>query len=144
MIIYISELKTYFDHNMCSWHFFFMFMFMFQFVFKFHIIFRFHAYSIWHLRYLYGMMPIRTSFKYTCPSMNLFFLEIGIIPIESFERKLWHFHAKLVGLPILPEGQFAILIFQCLDSNGSPPTGITQIGAPDLMLRPKLLVLLYD
>ena len=63
------------------------------------MIFRFHAYSIWHFRYLYGMMPIHTSFKYSCPSMNLFYLEIGIIPIESFERKLWHFHVKLVGLP---------------------------------------------
>ena len=36
----------------------FMFMFMFQFVFRFHIIFMFHAYSIWHFRYLYGMMPM--------------------------------------------------------------------------------------
>ena len=89
---------------------------MFQFVFRFHIIFRFHAYSIWHFRYLYGMMPIHTSFKYSYPSMNLFFFKIIIIPIESFERKLWHFHTKLVGLPILPEAQFAILIFQCLDS----------------------------
>ena len=89
---------------------------MFQFVFRFHIIFKFHAYSIWHFRYLYGMMPIHTSFKYSCPYMNLFYLEIGIIPIESFERKLWHFNAKLVGLPILLEGQFEILIFQCLES----------------------------
>ena len=91
-------------------------MFMFQFVFRFHIIFRFHAYSIWHFRYLYGMMPIHTSFKYSCPSMNLFYLEIGIIPIGSFELKLWHFHAKLVNLPILHWRRFVILIFQCLDS----------------------------
>ena len=48
--------------------------------------------------------------------MNLFYSEIGIIPIESSKLKLWHFYAKLVNLPILPEGQFAILIFQCLDS----------------------------
>ena len=89
---------------------------MFQFVFRFHIIFRFHAYSIWHFRYLYGMMPIHTSFKYSCPSMNLFYLEIGIIPIGSSELKLWHFHVKLVNLPILHWGQFVILIFQCLDS----------------------------
>ena len=93
-----------------------MFMFMFQFVFRFHIIFGFHAYSIWHFRYLYGMMPIYTSFKYSCPSMNLFYLEIGIIPIRSSELKLWHFHAKLVNLPILHWGKFVILIFQCLDS----------------------------
>ena len=86
---------------------------MFQFIFLFHIIFRFHAYCIWHFRYLYGLMPIHTSLKYSCPSMNLFYLEIGIIPIESFERKFWHFHGKLVSLPILPEGQFEIFIFQC-------------------------------
>ena len=48
--------------------------------------------------------------------MNLFYSEIGIIPIESSKLKLWHFYAKLVNLPILPEGQFSILIFQCLDS----------------------------
>ena len=53
---------------------------------------------------------------YSSPSMNLFYLEIGIIPIGSFKLKLWHFHAKLVNLPILPEGQFEILILQCLDS----------------------------
>ena len=53
---------------------------------------------------------------YSSPSMNLFYLEIGIIPIGSSKLKLWHFHAKLVNFPILPEGQFEILIFQCLDS----------------------------
>ena len=53
---------------------------------------------------------------YSCLSMNLFYLEIGIIPIGSSKLKLWNFHAKLVNLPILPEGQFTILIFQCLYS----------------------------
>ena len=53
---------------------------------------------------------------YSSPPMNLFYLEIGIIPIGSSKLKLWHFHAKLVNLPILPEGQFEILIFQFLDS----------------------------
>ena len=48
--------------------------------------------------------------------MNLLYLKIGIIPIGSSKLKLWHFHAKLLNLPILPEGQFAILIFQFLDS----------------------------
>ena len=52
---------------------------------------------------------------YSSPSMNLFYLEIGIIPIGSSKLKLWHFHAKLVKLPIFPERQFEILIFQCLD-----------------------------
>ena len=48
--------------------------------------------------------------------MNLLYLEIGIIPIESSKLKLWHFHAKLVILPVLHSGQFEIPIFQCLDS----------------------------
>ena len=59
---------------------------------------------------------IHTSFMYSCSSTNQLYSEIGIIPIESSKLKLWHFHAKLVNLPILPEGQFEILIFQCLDS----------------------------
>ena len=59
---------------------------------------------------------IRTSFMYSCSSTNQLYSEIGIIPIESSKLKLWHFHAKLVNLPILPERQFEILIFQCLDS----------------------------
>ena len=53
---------------------------------------------------------------YCCSSMNQLYLEIGIIPIESSKLKLWHFHAKLVILPILHSGQFEIPIFQCLDS----------------------------
>ena len=53
---------------------------------------------------------------YSSPSMNLFYIEIRIIPIGSFKLKLRHFHAKLVNLPILPEGQFKILIFQYLNS----------------------------
>ena len=43
--------------------------------------------------------------------MHLFFLEIGIIPIELSELKLWHFHAKLVGLPGLQKEQSEFLIF---------------------------------
>ena len=58
---------------------------------------------------------------YSCSSMNLFYLEIGIIPIESFKLKLWQFHAKLVNLPILHYGQFEILIFKGL--NSIPDTG---------------------
>ena len=53
---------------------------------------------------------------YSYSSRNLFYLEIGIIPIGSSKLKLWHFHAKLVNLPILHLGQFVILIFQCIDS----------------------------
>ena len=43
--------------------------------------------------------------------MNLFYLEIGIILIGLSKLKLWHFHAKLVNLPILHKGQFVILFF---------------------------------
>ena len=43
--------------------------------------------------------------------MNLLYLEIGIVPIESSELKLWHFHAKLVILSILHLRQFVVLIF---------------------------------
>ena len=85
--------------------------------FAFPILFLFHAYYIWHSIHLYNMMLMYShSFMYSCPSTNLFYLEIGIIPIGSSKLKLWNFHAKLVNLPILPEGQFVILIFQCLDS----------------------------
>ena len=85
--------------------------------FAFPILFLFHAYYIWHSIHLYNMMLMYShSFVYSCPSTNLFYLEIGIIPIGSSKLKLWNFHAKLVNLPILPEGQFVILIFQCLDS----------------------------
>ena len=49
----------------------FMFIFMFQFVVQFHIIFMF-----------------------SCSSMNLLYLMIGIIPIDSSKFKLWHFHAN--------------------------------------------------
>ena len=110
---------------------------MFQFVFIFYIIFMFHEHNhysyfisytflvscLLHMTFhilvqydVYVFICIHTSFMYSCPSMNLFYLEIGIIPIGSSKPKLWHFHAKLVNLPILPEGQFSILIFQCLDS----------------------------
>ena len=54
---------------------------------------------------------ICTSFMYSCSSTNQLYSEIGIIPIESSKLKLWHFHAKLVNLPFLHEGQFEILIF---------------------------------
>ena len=49
----------------------FMFMFIFQFFFMFHIIFMF-----------------------SCSSMNLLYLIIGIITIDSSKFKLWHFHAN--------------------------------------------------
>ena len=110
---------------------YFTFMVTFQFVFIFHIIFMFHEHSyticisyIFHVTITYGIshtckvkfLCIHTSFMYSNPSMNLFYLEIRIIPIGSSKLKLWHIHTKLVNLPILPEGQFEILIFQCLDS----------------------------
>ena len=49
----------------------FMLMFIFHFFFMFHIIFMF-----------------------SCSSMNLLYLIIGIIPIDSSKFNLWHFHAN--------------------------------------------------
>ena len=115
-------------------HFMFMFMFIFQFVFIFHIKFMFHEHiytycisytflisCLLHMAFhililIQEYLCIHTSFMYSCSSMNLFYLEIGIIPIGSSKLKLWHFHAKLVNLPILPIGQFEILIFHYHDS----------------------------
>ena len=54
-----------------------------------------------------GHQCIHTSFMYSCSSMNLRYLEIGIIPIESFKLKLWHFDAN--------KRQFEILIFRSLN-----------------------------
>ena len=65
--IYISC----FIHFSFTFMFMFMFMFIYQFVFMFHIIFMF-----------------------SCSSMNLLYLKIGIIPIDSSKFKLWHFHAN--------------------------------------------------
>ena len=90
--------------------------------------------------------------------MNLLYLEIGIIPIESSKLKLWHFHAKLVSLPILHLGQSKILIFRGL--NSIPDTGSLysfeakvlrvllklespKSGAPKLKICPKQPGLLY-
>ena len=68
----------------------------------FAIFFLFHVCCIRHFRYLYGMTPMYSHLiMYSCSSMNLLYLEIGIIPFESSKLKLWHFHAKLVILPIL-------------------------------------------
>ena len=108
----------------------FMFMFMFQFVFIFHIIFMFHEHIytycisyIFLITITYGISYtctvrcpcIHTSFMYSYSSMSLLYLEIGIIPIESSKLKLWHFHAKLVSLPISHYGQSEILIFRGLN-----------------------------
>ena len=59
------------------------------------------------------MKLIHTSFMYFSPSMNLFYVEIGINPIGSSKLKLWHFHATS-RFTDFTEEQFAILIFQCL------------------------------
>ena len=62
---------SFFIYFSFTFMFMFMFMFIFQFVFMFHIIFMF-----------------------SCFSMNLLYLIIGIIPIDSSKFKLWHFHAN--------------------------------------------------
>ena len=55
--------------------------------------------------------------------MNLLYVESGIIPIKLSKLKLWHFHAKLVILPILYYGQFGILNFFFRGLNSIPDTG---------------------
>ena len=115
VIIIIYNLTTLCVHDILP----FMFMFMFQFVFIFHIIFMFpeHIYTYcisytfliscllhmaFHILVQYDAYVFtHTSFMYYCSSMNLLYLEIGNIPIESSKLKLWHFYAKLVSLPIL-------------------------------------------
>ena len=85
--------------------------------FAFPILFLFHAYYIWNSICLYSMMLMYSHIIHVFLSLNEpILLRIGIIPIGSSKLKLWHFHAKLVNLPILPEEQLAILIFQYLDS----------------------------
>ena len=79
----------------------------------FPILSLFHAYTIWNFRYLYDMMPIHTSFMYSCPSMHLLFLGIGINPIGSSKLKLWHETSRFTDFT---EGRFEIFIFQCLVS----------------------------
>ena len=53
---------------------------------------------------------------YSYASMSLLYVEIRIIPIGSSKLKFWHFHAKLVNLPISHSGQFEIPIFQYIVS----------------------------
>ena len=52
-----------------------------------YILFSFHILNLY--LHLYIMKPI-----YSCSSMNLLYLEIGMIPIGSSKLKLWHFHAN--------------------------------------------------
>ena len=100
----------------------YIFIYVYSFIYSFHILI--HVYSfIYSFTYTHSYTHLRILIHiiihisiYSCPSMNLFYLEIGIIPIGSSKLKLWHFYAKLVNLPILPEGQFVIIIFQCLGS----------------------------
>ena len=70
-IIYSYHTRCIYIYFFIYFSFTFMFMFIFQFVFMFHIIFMF-----------------------SCSSMNLLYLNIGIIPIDSSKFKLWHFHAN--------------------------------------------------
>ena len=174
VIVIIYNLTTLCVHDILP----FMFMFMVKFVFIFHIIFMFHEHIYTYcISYIFvlvscsvaygisytctvGHLCIHTSFMHSCSSMNLLYLEIGIIPIESSKLKLRHFHAKLVILLRLHYEQFVILFFfsgvitpymtlvLCIHLNlsakGSSPTGITQIEAPKLELCPKQPGLLYD
>ena len=100
--------------------------------FAFPIIFLFHAYYIWHFIDLYRNTYTCTypyhrhiliqcdAYVFTHHSFIMFPLRINFTQkLESFQLNLpnssYGIYAKLVNLLILPEGQFAILIFQCLD-----------------------------
>ena len=56
--------------------------------------------SMFYLFILAYLSYIHTIFIFPYSFMNLLYLEIGIIPIGSSKLKLWHFHAKLINLPI--------------------------------------------
>ena len=110
--------------------------------------FMFHACSIWNFIYLYSMIPMySTSFMYSYSFMNLLYLEIGIIPIESSKLKLWHFHAKLVSLKYSFSGvltpYMTLVLYIHLGAKGSSPIGITQIRVPKLKICLKQPGLLY-
>ena len=84
---------------------------------SFPIFFLFHAYYIWHFIYLYSMMSMYSHIIHVFSSLyESILLRNGNHSNWIFQTKVMAFHAKLVNLPILPEGQFVILIFQCLDS----------------------------
>ena len=86
-------------------------------IFPFIFRFMFHACSIWNFIYLYGMTPMYSHIIHVFSSLyESILLRNWNHSNWIIQAKVMHFHAKLVNLPILPEGQFAILIFQCLDS----------------------------
>ena len=67
--------------------------------------------------YLYSVMPMYSHIIH----VFLFLYESTLL--RNWNHSNWiiqtqvmAFSCQLVGLPILPEGQFAIFIFQCLDS----------------------------
>ena len=74
-IIYSYHIRCIYISFFIYFSFTFMFMFMFRFIFQF--VFMFHI-----------------IFIFSCSSMNLLYLKIGIIPIDSSKFKLWHFHAN--------------------------------------------------
>ena len=112
----------YLNHILCSQHIAFPIFFLVSCLLHmaFHRLIQEYLYMYLSLSHTYTYtvccLCIRTSFMYSYSSTNQLYSEIGIIPIESSKLKLWHFHAKLVILPILHSGLFEILIFQCLDS----------------------------
>ena len=75
-------------------------------------------------------MPLTYGISYTYTRMLMYshIIHVFLFLYESTLLRNWNhsnriiqtkvtaFSCQLVNLPILPEGQFAILIFQCLDS----------------------------
>ena len=76
-IIYSYHLRCIYVSFFIYFSFTFMFMFMFMFMFVFQFVFMFHI-----------------IFMFSCSSMNLLYLIIGIIQIDSSKFKLCHFHAN--------------------------------------------------
>ena len=73
---------------------------------SFPILFLFHASYIWNFIYLYVFLFLDES--------NL--LRNWNHSNRIIQTQVMAFSCQLVGLSILPEGQFEIIIFQCLDS----------------------------
>ena len=85
---------------------------------------------IFHFLYFSYFMPLTYGISYTYTEILTYshIIHVFLFREEStllrnlnhsnriIQTQVMAFSCQLVGLPILPEGQFEILIFQCLDS----------------------------
>ena len=83
----------------------------------FPILFLFHAYYIWHFICLYSMMLMYSHIIH----VFLFLYESTLLGNWNhsnwiIQTKVMTFSCQTSQFTDLPKGQFAILIFQCLDS----------------------------